>query len=81
MLFGKMTPFDEAIELHEELVFLPYLVRQLSEVEIWTAHRAVNLVVYFFGGVESRAKNSKVAHEHIEHREHDEFILVRASGE
>jgi hypothetical protein len=29
----------------------------------------------------SRAKNSKVAHEYAEHREHDEFILVRASGE
>jgi hypothetical protein len=24
---------------------------------------------------------SKVAHEHTEHRGHDEFILVRASGE
>jgi hypothetical protein len=30
---------------------------------------------------ESKAKNSKVAHKHTEHREHDEFILVRASGE
>ena len=36
-------------------------------------------VVYLFGGVESRAKNSKVAHEHTEHREHGEFILVQAS--
>jgi hypothetical protein len=34
-----------------------------------------------FGGVESKAKNSKVAHEHTEHREHDKFILVRASRE
>jgi hypothetical protein len=34
-----------------------------------------------FGEVESKAKNSRVAHEHIEHREHDELILVRASGE
>jgi hypothetical protein len=34
-----------------------------------------------FSGVESRAKNSKVAHKHTEYREHDEFILVRASGE
>jgi hypothetical protein len=33
------------------------------------------------GEVESKAKNSKVAHEHTEHREHDEFILVWASGE
>jgi hypothetical protein len=34
-----------------------------------------------FGGEESEAKNSKVAHEYAEYREHDEFILVRASGE
>jgi hypothetical protein len=38
-------------------------------------------VVYLFGGEESKAKNSKVAHEYAEHREHGEFILVRASGE
>jgi hypothetical protein len=41
----------------------------------------LTLVVYLFGGVESRARNSKVAHEHKEHREHDQFILVWASGE
>jgi hypothetical protein len=39
------------------------------------------LVVYLFGGEESKAKNSKVAHEYAEHRENGEFILVRASGE
>jgi hypothetical protein len=33
------------------------------------------------GGVKSKAKNSKVAHEYEEHREHGKFILVRASGE
>jgi hypothetical protein len=38
-------------------------------------------VVYLFGGEESKAKNSKVAHEYAEHREHSEFILVRASRE
>jgi hypothetical protein len=38
-------------------------------------------VVYLFGGEESKAKNSKVAHEYAEHRKHGEFILVRASGE
>jgi hypothetical protein len=38
-------------------------------------------VVYLFSGEESRAKNSKVAHEYTEHREHDEFILVQASEE
>jgi hypothetical protein len=30
-------------------------------------------VVYLFGGEESKAKNSKVAHEYAEHREHDEL--------
>jgi hypothetical protein len=34
-----------------------------------------------FGRVESKAKNSKVAHEHAEYREHGEFILVQAFGE
>jgi hypothetical protein len=34
-----------------------------------------------FGEEESKTKNSKVAREYVEHREHDEFILVRASGE
>jgi hypothetical protein len=38
-------------------------------------------VVYLFGGEDYKAKNSKVAHEYVEHREHGEFILVRASGE
>jgi hypothetical protein len=38
-------------------------------------------VVYLFGGEDSKAKNSKVPHEYVEHREHGEFILVRASGE
>jgi hypothetical protein len=38
-------------------------------------------VVYLFGGEESKAKNSKIEHEYAEYREHDEFILVRASGE
>jgi hypothetical protein len=34
-----------------------------------------------FGGEESKAKNSKVAHEYAEHREHGEFTLAQASGE
>jgi hypothetical protein len=38
-------------------------------------------MVYLFDGEESKAKNSNVAHEYAEHREHGEFILVRASGE
>jgi hypothetical protein len=38
-------------------------------------------VVYLFGEEESKAKNSKVAHDYMELREHSEFILVRASEE
>jgi hypothetical protein len=38
-------------------------------------------MVYLFSGEESKAKNSKVTHEYAEHREHGEFILVRAFGE
>jgi hypothetical protein len=38
-------------------------------------------VVYLFGGEESKAKNSKVAHEYAERREHDDFLPVRASRE
>jgi hypothetical protein len=38
-------------------------------------------VVYLFCGEESKAKNSKVAHEYEEYREHREFIPVRASEE
>jgi hypothetical protein len=38
-------------------------------------------VVYLFSGEESKAKNSKVAHEYAEHREHGKFILVQASEE
>jgi hypothetical protein len=34
-----------------------------------------------FGGEESKAKNSKVTHEYVEHRENGEFILVRAAKE
>jgi hypothetical protein len=38
-------------------------------------------MIYFFGGEESKAKNSKVAHEYAKHRRHDEFLLVRAFEE
>jgi hypothetical protein len=34
-----------------------------------------------FDKVESKAKNSRVPHEHTEHKEHSEFILVRVSRE
>jgi hypothetical protein len=42
MFCGKMTPLDEAIELHEEPWIPPLPGAQLSKVEIWTAHRGVN---------------------------------------
>jgi hypothetical protein len=32
-------------------------------------------VVYLFDRVESKAKNSKVAHEYAEHREHGEVMM------
>jgi hypothetical protein len=38
-------------------------------------------VVYLFGRERSRAKNSKVMQEHTEHKGHNKFILVQASGE
>jgi hypothetical protein len=38
-------------------------------------------VVYLFSEEEPKVKNSKVAHEYAEHREHNKFILVQASGE
>jgi hypothetical protein len=53
----------------------------LSDGEIWTAHWGVNPCGLFVHGEESKAKNSKVAHEYAKHEEHDKFILVRASEE
>jgi hypothetical protein len=46
-------PLVEAIELHEEPCLNPYLARQLSDGEIWTAHRGVNPcgLVFLRGGV------------------------------
>jgi hypothetical protein len=53
MLSGKMTPLVEAIELHGEPLLNPYLARQLSDGEIWTAHGGVNPcgLVVWRGGV------------------------------
>jgi hypothetical protein len=70
MLSRKMTPLVRAIKLHEEL-WIPLQ----SDVEIKAAHRGVNP----YGLVVRRGGISRVAHEHMEHREHDKFILVRAS--
>jgi hypothetical protein len=36
-------------------------------------------VVFLFGGEESKAKNSKVAHEYAEHREHGKLIYTGSS--
>jgi hypothetical protein len=61
--------------------------RQQQEEEGCQRFRSAQLtgvstpVVYLFGGVKSRAKNSKVVQEHTEHKGHNEFILVRASEE
>jgi hypothetical protein len=55
--------------------------RQLSDGEIWIADGGVNPCGLVDRLKESKAKNSKVAHEYAKHREHDEFIVVRASGE
>jgi hypothetical protein len=38
----KITPKRAAIMLHEKLTIYPYLARQLSDGEIWTAHGGVN---------------------------------------
>jgi hypothetical protein len=54
---------------------------QVLMVRFGQATRVLIHMVYLFGGEESKAKNSKVAHEYTEHREHSEFILVRVSGE
>jgi hypothetical protein len=72
MLSGKMTPLVRAIKLHEELWIL-----LMSDGEINAAHKGVNP----HGLVVRRGGISRVAHEHMEHREHGKFILVRASGE
>jgi hypothetical protein len=69
-----MTLLVKAIELHEE-TWIPPLPGTPTV-------RCLDLdSPQMFGGAESKAKNSKVEHEHTEYREHDEFILVRASGE
>jgi hypothetical protein len=84
MLSGKMTSLVKAIELHEEPWLTPTWRANCQMVRSGQPTGVLIPVVYLFGGEESKAKNLKVAHEyaeHGEHREHDEFILVRASGE
>jgi hypothetical protein len=83
MLSEKMTPFDEAIELHEEPWIPPLPGWRANCQRSRSGHptRGLTPVVYLFGWVESRAKNSKVEHEHTKHKQHLVFILIRASGE
>jgi hypothetical protein len=74
VLSRKMTPLVKAIELHEEPLIPPLPGAPTV--------RCLDLdSPQMFSGAESKAKNSKVEHEHMKYREHDEFILVRTSGE
>jgi hypothetical protein len=69
---------------HLEVPPLPQVLAGLDDCQMVRSGQPTGvliLVVYLFGGEESKAKNSKVAHEYAERREHGEFILVRASGE
>jgi hypothetical protein len=81
LLSRKMTSLVEAIELHEEPCLSPTWRTNYQMVRSRQPTGVLIPVVYLFGGEESKAKNSKVTYEYAEHREHDEFILVRASGE
>jgi hypothetical protein len=67
--------------LHEELAITPTCCANCQMVRSRQPTGVLILVVYLFGGVESKVKNSKVAHEYTEHREHSEFVLVWASRE
>jgi hypothetical protein len=82
MLSGKMTRLDKAIELHEEPWIHPLhgtpIVRGL---DLDSPQGGSPQWFIYSVGVESRDKNSKVVHEHTEHKEHGEFILVWASRE
>jgi hypothetical protein len=77
----KRSPKRAAVALHEEIAIAPTWRANCQMVRSGQPTGVLIPVVYLFGGEESKAKNSKVAHEYAEHREHDEFILVRASGE
>jgi hypothetical protein len=82
MLSEKMTQLVETIKLYEE-PWIPSLpsaptVRGLDlNNPQGRQHRWFSCSAW--GNI--RAKNSKVAHGHMEHKEHNKFILVWASGE
>jgi hypothetical protein len=81
MLSGKMTPLVETIELHEEPWIPPLPGAPIVICLDLESPQGANPSGLVVRQGESKAKNSKVTHEHTEHRGHGEFILVRASGE
>jgi hypothetical protein len=81
MLSGKTTPLAKPSSYTKNLDSAPTWCANCQMVRSGQPTGVLISVVYLFGGEESKAKNSKVAHEYAEHREHSEFILVRATGE
>jgi hypothetical protein len=68
-----------AASSYSQLIWITYT---LSDCQRFSSAQPTGVstpVVYLFGEEKSRAKNSKAAHEHTKHKEHSEFILVRAS--
>jgi hypothetical protein len=81
MLSRKITLLVEASSCTKNLDSTPTWRANCQMVRSRQPTGVLIPVVYLFGGEESKAKNSKVAHEYTEHEEHIEFILVRASRE
>jgi hypothetical protein len=77
----RMVAEQTALALHKELQIIHTWRANCQMMRSGQPTGVLIPVVYLFGGEESKAKNSKVAHEYAEHREHSEFILVRVSGE
>jgi hypothetical protein len=68
MLSGKMTPLVEAIELHEEPWIPPLPGATIVICLDLKSPQGVNPSGLVVRQGESKAKNSKVTHEHTEHR-------------
>jgi hypothetical protein len=81
MLSGKIHRWLKPSSCTKNLDSTPTWRANCQMVRYGQPMRVLIPVVYLFGGEESKAKNSKVAQEYAGHREHNEFILVRASGE
>jgi hypothetical protein len=62
----------------KNLGFLPYLVPNCQKSRSGQPTGGLTPTVYLFGRAESKAKNFRVAHEHREHKDNGEFILVQA---